>query len=86
MSDTLTYDGLYALLRHLGFEPVTTTGSHQVFKNPEWDAVILLPPTNASDPVCPHHLVSVRGIIAEKGILDRDAFDRLVAERAPVPT
>jgi predicted RNA binding protein YcfA (HicA-like mRNA interferase family) len=86
MHNTLTYDDLYALLRHLGFEAVSTTGSHQVFENRAWDATILLPPTNPGDPVRPHHLVSVRGTVVEKGIIDRDAFDLLVAERVPVGT
>ena len=81
MHDALSYADLDALLSGLGFHPVSTTGPQKVFENPAYGALVILPPYAANEPVRPHHLVTVRKTVIEKGIIDEDAFGRLMAER-----
>ena len=81
MHNALTYADLDALLRQLGFAPVSTAGTQKVFENPSVNAIIILPPYAPNEPVRPHHLVTVRKTVVENGLIDEDAFERLMAER-----
>lgn len=81
MRDALCFAELETLLRQLGFAPVNTAGQQKVFENASWNAIILLPPYEANEPVRPHHLASVTITVVGKGIIDEDAFEHLVAER-----
>jgi hypothetical protein len=81
MHNALTYADLDALLRQWGFAPVSTAGTQRVFENASLNAIIILPPYATNEPVRPHHLVTVRKTVVENGIIDEDAFERLMAER-----
>lgn len=81
LHSTITYGELDSLLGRLGFVPVSTSGPQKVFENPAFDALVVLPPAGADELVRPHHLVAVRKLLIEKGIIDEDAYDRLMAER-----
>jgi hypothetical protein len=84
MDSTITYGELDSLLGRLGFVPVSTSGPQKVFENPAFDALVVLPPAGADESVRPHHLVSVRKLVVEKGIVDSDTFERLIEGRSPV--
>jgi hypothetical protein len=78
MNNALSYGELEAMLRQLGFELVPSSGPETVFENSTFDALIVLPPFSAAEPVRPHHLATVRTLVIEKGIADREGFDRLL--------
>lgn len=82
MNSDLNYGELEAVLRQLGFESVRSTGPQNVFQNAAFDALIVLPPFSAAERVRPHHLTSVRKLVVEKGIADRELFDRLLESRS----
>ena len=77
-SNTLTYANLGCLLAQLGFHPMSAAGTHNVFENPTYQAIILLPPCSADDIVRPHHIAAIRRTVIDKGITDQDTFDRLM--------
>jgi predicted RNA binding protein YcfA (HicA-like mRNA interferase family) len=81
MNNTLKYDELEAVLGQLGFQSVQSSGPQRVFQNSTFDAVIVLPPLNAAERVRPHHLATVRKLVIERGIADREVFDRLLEDR-----
>jgi predicted RNA binding protein YcfA (HicA-like mRNA interferase family) len=78
MNDALNYGELEAMLRQLGFQSVRSAGPQKVFENATFDALIVLPPSSAAEPVRPHHLATVRKLVIEKGITDTEVFDRLL--------
>lgn len=81
MNSALNYGELEAMLRHLGFRSVQSSGSQKVFQNATFDALIVLPPLSAAEPVRPHHLATVRKLVIETGIADKELFDRLLENR-----
>jgi hypothetical protein len=82
MNSHLTYGELQALLRQLGFQTVRSSGPQKVFRNSTVDALIVLPPFSAAEPVRPHHLATVRKLVIDKGIADTEVFDRLLESRS----
>lgn len=76
------YSDLEQLLLKLGFTTLPTTGSHKVFKHSSSGALIILPSYEKKAYVNPVHLVAVRRILMEHGILDENAFDSFL-EKVP---
>jgi hypothetical protein len=81
MHETFTYGDLDDLLLQLGFSRVSSRGAQRLFEHPTTQAMVLLPPSGASEAVRPHHLVAVRSTVVENGIAERESFDRLIQER-----
>jgi hypothetical protein len=79
----IKFGQLRALLLGLGFRQVTVADSAIGFQHDPSDTLIVLPTYRANRIVLPHHLVSVRVLLDGKGLMDRAAFDDLVASLAP---
>lgn len=73
---------LRRLLLDLGFTQSEVPDSHVLFERGDPPTRILLPPFASDDPVDAGSLVIARRTLDERGILSREAFDRLLAERA----
>jgi len=70
----------YAEIRlDLGFKEVPVTKPHIGFQHDGADLLTVLPPFRGNSLVAPHHLVYVRMMLDGNGLMDAQAFDRLVA-------
>jgi predicted RNA binding protein YcfA (HicA-like mRNA interferase family) len=67
------------LLTQLGYRQVSSKGLQRVFENPEYDAITLLPPAGKEPFARVEHVMTLRKIATEKGIVDEATFDRLYA-------
>jgi predicted RNA binding protein YcfA (HicA-like mRNA interferase family) len=79
---------LEKLLLKLGFITMPTTGTQKVFQYPPSAALVILPGYENKAHVHPIHVVAVRRILIENGLIDSSAFDSLLkkvpSEEAPV--
>lgn len=78
--DHLTQGQLDDLLRKLGYQLSETENGPRVWTNSEFDAVMLLPVIPAERPARRHHLMTLRRISVEKGIIESEKFDDLVEQ------
>ena len=79
----IKFGQLRELLFDLGFREVAISDTAVGFQHDASDTLIVLPTYRANRIVLPHHLVTVRVTLDGKGLMDGDAFDDLVASRAP---
>jgi predicted RNA binding protein YcfA (HicA-like mRNA interferase family) len=79
-SETLTSEQMEKLLTQLGYRLSPSKGPQRVFENPEYDAVMLLPPADKEKYARMEHLMTLRRIAIEKGIVDETTFERLLSE------
>ena len=71
----ITLRELEQLLRRWGFR--RERGSETlVFRHGGSDTLIVLPPYRSHDSVAATHLVTIRKLVTERGIVAADAFDR----------
>ncbi|WP_446880057.1 type II toxin-antitoxin system HicA family toxin [Phormidesmis sp. 146-33] len=75
MSEDVTFADLEKLLLRLGFICRQTVGTHQVFQHAASSTLIVLPGYKPQELLRPVHLVSVRKILAENGLITSAAFD-----------
>jgi len=73
------FSSMRQILLDLGFREVPVTKSHIGFQHDGADLLIVLAPYRGNALVAPHHLVYVRMMLDGKGLMDAEAFDRLVA-------
>jgi predicted RNA binding protein YcfA (HicA-like mRNA interferase family) len=78
----IIFSELEKLLLKVGFTTVPTAGSHKVFKYPSSGALVILPGYEKKAYVHSIHLVAVRRILMENGLIDRSAFDSFL-EKVP---
>ena len=78
MSKTITFADLESLLFEVGFKENPTAGNNKLFEHSISDTVLILPMWQATDQVDRVHLVAVRRMLDEKGVIDADAFDELL--------
>lgn len=78
ISDPLTQAPLDYLFTELGYRLTEVKDGPRVWKNPDVDAVMLLPVLAPEQPARPHHLLALRRLSLEKGIVEPDAFDTLL--------
>lgn len=79
MSDNkLTYGKLDEALRALGYELKEIPGSHRLYSHRRPEAMIALPIMPYDDAVQPIHILTVRSILAESGLLKREEFATFV--------
>ncbi len=71
----IIFNELEKFLLKLGFTTLPTAGSHKVFQYPSSGALIILPAYEQQAYVHPVHLVAVRRILIENGLIDRNAFN-----------
>ena len=80
MSRKVTEIELEEFLRHLGFRQVASVpGSHKAFKHDPSDAVVVLGWIPPDGQLNPSLVVGIRRLLDEKGVIDRDSFDRKLA-------
>jgi predicted RNA binding protein YcfA (HicA-like mRNA interferase family) len=74
----MSYGALERILLQLGFERVATKGPQVVYRHPESDSLVMLPPGEPTDMLDEIHTVTVRRFLVERGLVeDADAFDEL---------
>ncbi|HLK61373.1 MAG TPA: hypothetical protein VKU00_32790 [Chthonomonadaceae bacterium] len=87
-SDQLTQEQLDYLFTQLGYHLTEVENGPRVWKNPKFDAVMLLPMIAPEKPARRHHLMTLRRIAIEKGIVEPEAFDALLEkarQQQPAP-
>jgi len=75
---SLTYGQLEYLLKELGYHLNQVQSGPRVWENPSFDAVKLLPEESPDKPARLHHLLTVRKVSVEKGIVDEATFAALL--------
>jgi len=75
MTQQIRFSQLENVLLGLGFEETRVRGSHVRFDNPHADAVILL--SDQEETVTLNHFLMVGKVLEEKGIADREEFQKL---------
>jgi hypothetical protein len=77
-TEQITYAALERLLSKLGYHQVPSPPEARVFAFPAYDAVSVLPCADESEWARPHHLVTLRRVAVEKGIVDSKTFDEML--------
>jgi hypothetical protein len=90
-SEQLTQRQLDYIFTQLGYHLTEVKDGPRLWKNPEFDAVMLLPAIAPDQPVRQHHLMTLRRIAIEKGIIEPEGFDTLLEKARqhtpePLPT
>lgn len=86
MRCTVTYGELERAFLSMGFVAEDTTGEHKVFRHQPTDTLVLLPPGPAQTPLEAIRLLPTRKIVGERGVVEGDAFDRLLGVARGVET
>ncbi len=73
---------LEQLLYRIGFVTVPTTGSHKIYQYPSTDTLVVLPGYEQQTYVRTVHLVAVRRILVENGLMDGDMFNSFLEKVA----
>ena len=66
------------LLRSLGYESYPSKGSHRVFENRKFGAIQILPPLEKEPYARIEHLMTLRRVSIEMGIVDEQTFEELL--------
>ena len=74
----VTYGDLRELLLGLGFEE-SRSASHRVFRHAETDTLIVYGPSSDSAEAPQAAIVATRRHLVEKGLLEEEAFSRLLS-------
>ncbi len=82
----ITFGEIESLLIRLGFTRIATAGDHQPFRHEVTDTLIVLPGGSADRELDGIHRAVVRRMLDEKGVLDGEAFDTMVAQSMATPT
>lgn len=78
MTKRLTYGDLERALKELGFHAKPIDSSHQLFEHAATSAGFVMPNDRAEDVVRPSDFVKVRRTLIENGIIEGEAFDRML--------
>ncbi len=74
-ASAITYEGLEQLLLNWGFQ-LERTSPAPVFRHKSRDALVALPPYRPHEQVAAFHLIGIRKLLTERGIVPKEAFDR----------
>ena len=66
----IQFSNLEQLLFKIGFTKVPTTGSQQIYQYPSSGTLVILPAYEQRAYVQPVHLVAVRRVLAENGLIN----------------
>jgi predicted RNA binding protein YcfA (HicA-like mRNA interferase family) len=80
MNKRLTSEQMERLLERLGYHLMPSKGAQRVFENPKFNAVQILPPAGQEPYSRVEHLMTLRKVSIEKGIVDTEAFDALLEQ------
>lgn len=70
------------LLLSIGFVKVATTGSQKVYQYPSSGTLVVLPGYEQQAYIRTVHLVAVRRILSENGLMDSNAFNHFLNKLA----
>jgi hypothetical protein len=79
-TEKITYAQLERLLNNIGYRQVPSPPDARVFAYPEYDAVSVLPCADETEWARPHHLITLRKVAVERGIVDDKTFEKLLNE------
>ncbi len=82
MVKNIQFIDLEELLLKIGFAKVSTTGSQQVYQYPSSGTLIILPPYEQQAHIQPVHLVAVRRVLVENGLITTNTFDSFLGKVA----
>ena len=77
---TITSEQMEALFLLLGYQLRPVKGPCRIFENKEFDALQLLPEAGKEPNARIEHLMTLRKISIEKGIVDEDTFEELLEQ------
>ena len=78
-SKTVTSEQMEHLLTKLGYVRMPSEGKQRVYENSQFDAIMLLPPQGKEHFARIEHLMTLRKIATEKGIVKPADFDKMLA-------
>ncbi|BAZ00645.1 hypothetical protein NIES37_46400 [Tolypothrix tenuis PCC 7101] len=78
----IQFNELEKLLLNIGFAKVPTTGNQQVYQSSPSGALIILPAYEQQDYVQSVHLVAVRRVLLENGLINTNTFNRFLEKVA----
>ncbi|MDD1416104.1 type II toxin-antitoxin system HicA family toxin [Dolichospermum sp. ST_con] len=78
----IQFTDLEQLLFKIGFTKVPTTGSQQVYQYPLSGTLVILPAYEQQAYLQPVHLVAVRRILVENGLINTNTFDNFMGKIA----
>ena len=82
MNKPTTFAALDRLLRHLGFVETVVPGSHVRYEHIPSATVLVLRDHAPGDAVTWADLTTARRFLVERGLIESDAFERLLQEQA----
>jgi len=82
MVRNIQFTDLEQLLFKIGFTKVPTTGSQQIYQYPLSGTLVILPAYKQQAYVQSVHLVAVRRILAENGLINSNFFDSFLGKVA----
>ena len=74
MHKKITYYKLTRILKSLGFVETRKSGSHTIFLNPDFNAMIVLPYLKKNTIIGHQYFSMIKRNIVEKGILSEENF------------
>ena len=74
----IKFTELEQLLLSIGFVTVPTTGTQKIYQYPSSGTLVVLPGYEQQAYVRIVHLVAVRRILSENGLMDGDKFNRVL--------
>lgn len=80
--EDVAYHDLERVLAQMGFVPSdarSPLAKYHVFTHQPTDTIVMLPYYKDDDNVSPAHLISIRRVVSERGVIEPDVFDRLLA-------
>jgi len=78
----IQFTDLEQLLSKIGFTKVPTTGSQQIYQYPLSGTLVILPAYEQRAYVQPVHLVAVRRVLVENGLINSNSFDSFLGKVA----
>lgn len=78
MMREIKFTELEQLLLSIGFVTVPTTGTQKIYQYPSSGTLVVLPGYEQQAYVRIVHLVAVRRILSENGLMDGDKFNRVL--------
>lgn len=78
ISKTITSEQMENLLKLLGYQQYPSKGPQRVFENRDFDAVQILPAAGKETYARIEHLMTLKKISVEKGIVDEATFEELL--------
>jgi hypothetical protein len=82
MNENVPYATLQKLLHQLGFGETVVPSSHVVYRHAEPNTLLVYPIYRPQESVSWADLTATRRFLSERGLIEEDAFDRLLREPA----